>query len=93
VLLNLRPKEYALLEYLLRSPGTVRSREVIGEHVWGDSLYVTDNALDVTVSGLRQKLAEASREAGVPAPEIETVRGVGYRLMPNPGGLHRPASS
>jgi two-component system OmpR family response regulator len=79
-LFNLRPKEHALLEFLLRSAGAVRSRTVIAERVWGDALYVTDNALDVTVSGLRQKLADASREAGTEAPEVETVRGVGYRL-------------
>ena len=79
-LFNLRPKEHALLEFLLRGAGAVRSRTVIAERVWGDALYVTDNALDVTVSGLRQKLADASREAGTRAPEVETVRGVGYRL-------------
>jgi DNA-binding response OmpR family regulator len=79
-LLNLRPKEYALLEFLVRSAGVVRSRTVIAERVWGDALYVTDNALDVTVSGLRQKLADAEHEAGTPAPTVETVRGVGYRV-------------
>jgi len=83
-LFNLRPKEHALLEFLLRSVGAVRSRTVIAERVWGDALYVTDSALDVTVSGLRQKLADASREAGVEAPEVETVRGVGYRLSEEP---------
>ena len=81
VLLNLRPKEYALLELLLRNAGAVLSRTVIAERAWGDALYVTDNALDVTVSGLRQKLADAEHAAGAAGiPEIETVRGVGYRL-------------
>jgi DNA-binding response OmpR family regulator len=80
--LNLRPKEYGLLELLLRNAGTTLSRAVIGERVWGDALYVTDNALDVTVSGLRQKLAEAEEDTGTPdAPAVETVRGVGYRLV------------
>ncbi len=79
-LLNLRPKEAALLEHLLRARGRVLSRDVIAERVWGEAPYVTDNALDVTVSGLRQRLAEAVQEAGVAAPEVETVRGVGYRL-------------
>lgn len=80
-LLNLRPKEYALLELLLRHAGAVVSRTVIAERVWGDALYVTDNALDVTVSGLRRTLADAGRETGATeVPEIETVRGVGYRL-------------
>lgn len=80
-LLNLRPKEYALLELLLRHAGAVLSRTIIAERIWGDALYVTDNALDVTVSGLRRTLADAGRETGAAeVPEIETVRGVGYRL-------------
>ena len=79
-LLNLRPKEFALLELLLRSAGAVLSRNAITERVWGAAPYVTDNVLDVTVSGLRQKLADAAQEAGTAAPTIETVRGVGYRL-------------
>lgn len=80
-LLNLRPKEYTLLELLVRNAGAILSRTVIAERVWGDALYVTDNALDVTVSGLRQKLADAERASGATeVPEIETVRGVGYRL-------------
>lgn len=79
-LLNLRPKEFALLEHLMRAGGAVLSREVLAERVWGGAPYVTDNALDVTVSGLRQRLADAEREAGTRAPCIVTERGVGYRL-------------
>lgn len=80
-LLDLRPKEFALLEDLLRHPDEVVSRTVLAERVWGDAFFVSDNVIDVTVSGLRQKLAEArgTRDEG-PAVEIETVRGVGYRL-------------
>ncbi len=88
-LVNLRPKEYALLELLLRSPEAAHSRTVIAERVWGDALYVSDNAIDVTVSGLRQKLDEAQRSPrpGEEAPAvIETVRGVGYRLVQSAGG-------
>ncbi len=80
LLLNLRPKEYALLALLLAHPDAVLSRTVIAERVWGDALYLSDNALDVTVSGLRQKLADAERQARAAAPTIVTVRGVGYRL-------------
>ena len=72
--LNLRPKEYALLELFMRRPGEVLSRTVIAERVWGDAFYVSENALDVTVSGLRQKLDAT-------AVRLETVRGVGYRLI------------
>jgi DNA-binding response OmpR family regulator len=79
--LELRPKEFALLEVLAAEPGAVASRADIAEHVWGDP-FVSDNALDVTVSGLRTHLADAVGAAGLPrtAVEIETVRGIGYRL-------------
>lgn len=79
--LALRPKEYDLLRLLLRSPETVLSRTVIAERVWGDALFVSDNALDRTVSSLRQRLADARAATGADGPEIETVRGVGYRLV------------
>jgi DNA-binding response OmpR family regulator len=80
--LDLRPKEYALLEDLMRHPDEVLSRTVIAERVWSDPFYVSDNVIDVTISSLRQKLSEAQ-----PGPReeqqlrIETVRGVGYRLI------------
>ena len=82
VRLDLRPKEYALLEDLLRHPDEVLSRTVIAERVWGDPFYVTDNVIDVTVSSLRQKLADAQHATrSKQALRIETVRGVGYRLV------------
>ncbi len=82
VLVNLRPKEYALLELFLRHLDSVLSRTIIAERIWGDALYVTDNALDVTISSLRQRLVDAQREASAAeAPFVETVRGVGYRLV------------
>ena len=82
VALVLRPKEYELLRLLLRQPEAVLTRTVIAERVWGDPLFVSDNALDRTVSSLRQKLADARAASGTSGPEIETVRGVGYRLLP-----------
>lgn len=76
-----RPKEFSLLELFLRNPGAVFSRTLIAERVWGSALYVSDNVIDVTVSSLRHKLQEADQAgAAAPAPVIETVRGVGYRL-------------
>ena len=80
--LDLRPKEFALLEDFLRHPDEVVSRTVIAERVWGDAFYVTDNVIDVTISGLRQKLADAQPATTEPqGVRIETVRGVGYRLV------------
>ena len=90
-ILNLRPKEYALLEVLLREPEVAHSRSIIAERVWGDPFYVSDNAIDVTISGLRQKLDEAQDRRHASAGEarvvIETVRGVGYRLMLEPAAV------
>ncbi len=79
--LALRPKEYDLLRVLLRDPEAVLSRTVIAERVWGDALFVSDNALDRTVSSLRQRLTDARGDSGAVGPEIDTVRGVGYRLV------------
>lgn len=74
--LMLRQKEFALLELLLRHPETVVSRTILAERIWGNALYVTDNVIDVTVSGLRSKIRGTAAEY----LEIETVRGVGYRI-------------
>jgi two-component system OmpR family response regulator len=79
--LSLRPKEFGLLELLLRRRGEVVTRTVIAERVWGSPFDVTDNAIDVTVSGLRRILDEGFERIGRPADvEVKTVRGAGYRL-------------
>jgi two-component system OmpR family response regulator len=72
---ELRPKEYAILEYLLRNPGRVLSRTQILENVWGYEFNPNTNLVDVHVKALRQKLAE-----GGAMQVIETVRGSGYRV-------------
>lgn len=74
--LSLRDKELRLLEVLLRHSGEVVSRTRIAERVWGSAFDVTDNAIDVTASGLRLALASAA-----PDVTLETARGVGYRLV------------
>ena len=92
--LTLRPKEYAMLEVFMRSADAALSRTVLAERVWGDALYVTDNALDVTVSGLRQRLDDAVRASGATgAPQVETIRGVGYRLVPGEASGDRPGAA
>ena len=88
--LELRAKEYRLLELLLRLEGEVATRTRIAEHVWGSAFDVTDNAIDVTVSNLRQRLGEPLRGDGV-STAIETVRGVGYRLRTH--RIHGPGGS
>lgn len=82
--LDLRVKEYQLLELLMRRAGEVVSRTLIAERVWGSAFDVTDNAIDVTVSNLRQRLAEVPENGSGYAVSIETVRGVGYRLADVP---------
>jgi DNA-binding response OmpR family regulator len=73
--LELSPREYAVLEYLLRHPNQVLSRTQIGEHVWNFDFYNESNVVDVYVGYLRRKIDQP----GEPSL-IHTVRGVGYCL-------------
>jgi DNA-binding response OmpR family regulator len=73
--ITLTPKEYAILEVLMRNVGQVVSRTRLAERVWDEAAEVLDNLVDAHVSHLRKKV---DREAG--APLIHTIRGVGYRL-------------
>ena len=72
--MTLSPREFALLEALLRHPDQVLTRDQLLDHAWPLGMAVTLNSVDAYVSFLRRKLGA---EAG---PWIETVRGVGYRL-------------
>ena len=69
----LTPKEFDLLDFLAGDPGAVRSRSQILETVWDPHWYGPTKTLDVHVASLRRKLADPRR--------IETVRGVGFRLL------------
>jgi DNA-binding response OmpR family regulator len=71
---ELTPREYALLEYLLRNSGRPLSRAAIMEHVWGIRFDPGTNIVDVCINSLRTKLDD--RERGL----IQTVRGVGYAV-------------
>jgi DNA-binding response OmpR family regulator len=73
--ITLTPKEYAILEVLIRNAGRVVSRTRLAERVWDEASDVLDNLVDAHVSHLRRKL---DRDADVQL--IHTVRGVGYRL-------------
>jgi DNA-binding response OmpR family regulator len=73
---SLTPREYRLLELLLRNPGRAISRDTILESVWGFDSPVTPNTLEVFVRQLRLKL-----NVGASQPKlIHTVRGYGYRM-------------
>jgi two-component system OmpR family response regulator len=74
-MLDLRPREFALLEYLMRNPGRVLSKTMILSHVWGYNFNPGTNVVDVLVSRLREKI-ESSDEPKM----LHTVRGVGYVL-------------
>jgi DNA-binding response OmpR family regulator len=71
----LTPREYAMLEYLLRHPGQALSRAQIAERVWSWEFHGETNIVDVYIGYLRRKLDE-----GRAASIIETLRGYGYRL-------------
>lgn len=73
--IELSPREFALLELLLRHPNQVLSRTQILEHVWNFDFYSDTNVVDVYIGYLRRKL---DRE--FEPPLIHTVRGVGFRL-------------
>jgi two-component system OmpR family response regulator len=73
--LELSPKQYALLEFLVQHAGQVVSREMILRKVFGYTFDTGTNIVDVHVSNLRQKV-----DVGRARSLIKTVRGVGYRL-------------
>jgi two-component system, OmpR family, response regulator len=74
--LDLRPREFALLEYLLRNAGRVVSKTMIMEHVWNYSFDPRTNVVDVLIFRLREKV---DRDFDV--KRIQTVRGIGYVLQ------------
>ncbi|HZT70470.1 MAG TPA: response regulator transcription factor [Terriglobia bacterium] len=73
--IELTPKEFALLEYLMRNQGRAVSRPMIIEHVWNFSFDTMTNVVDVYINYLRKKIDEGSEQK-----LIRTVRGVGYRI-------------
>jgi two-component system OmpR family response regulator len=73
--IELRPREFALLEYLMRNAGKVVSKTMILSHVWDYNFDPQTNIVDVLVSRLREKI-----DKPFPAKLLHTVRGVGYVL-------------
>jgi len=76
---ELTPKEYTVLEYLMRHPGRVMSRTLITEYAWGYHFDPGTNIVDVVINHLRKKI-----DAGRAQKLISTVRGVGYAIR-DPG--------
>ncbi len=77
--IELSPKEYALLEFLLRQPGRPVPRNTIIEEVWQMHRESITNVVDVYINYLRRKI-----DSGSDRPLIRTIRGVGYQI----GGNH-----
>jgi len=75
--LELRPREFALLEYLMRNAGRVVSKTSILSHVWGYTFDPNTNVVDVLVSRLRDRI-----DRPFPVKLLHTVRGAGYILRP-----------
>jgi two-component system OmpR family response regulator len=75
--IDLQPREFKLLEYLMRNAGHVVTRTMLLEHVWDYHFDPQTNVIDVHVSRLRQKL-----DKGFDKPLLHTVRGAGYVLRP-----------
>ena len=73
VSIDLRPREFALLEYLMRNAGKVISKTMILSHVWDYSFDPQTNIVDVLVSRLREKVDRPFEKK-----LLHTVRGVGY---------------
>jgi DNA-binding response OmpR family regulator len=83
--LDLRAREFDLLAALARDPGVVLTRDGLLEDVWGTDFPGETRTIDVHVAEVRKKL-------GPDGPPIETVRGVGYRLVPPPREPVRPTA-
>jgi DNA-binding response OmpR family regulator len=77
--IDLKPKEYALLEYLIRNGDRAVTKSLIIEHVWNIHFDSVSNVVEVHVNALRNKI-----DRGFERPLIHTLRGVGYMLSDSP---------
>src|SRR5579863_1487002 len=77
--LDLTPKEFALLEYLMYHPNQVVTRDMIEQHIWNYDFECESNVIDVYIRRLRRKIDDPFA-----VKLLTTVRGVGYRLQPPP---------
>jgi two-component system OmpR family response regulator len=73
--IELQPREFRLLEYLMRHGGQVVTRTMLLEHVWDYHFDPQTNVIDVHISRLRSKI-----DKGFDTPLLHTVRGAGYSI-------------
>ncbi|MBF2054857.1 MAG: winged helix-turn-helix transcriptional regulator [Candidatus Sericytochromatia bacterium] len=73
--INLAPKEFELLAFLVQTPHTIHSKEEIIGSVWGWNYRGEDNTVEVYISSLRRKIRKLTDK-----PLIHTVRGMGYLM-------------
>ena len=73
--IDLQPKEFALLEYLMRNCGRIVSKTMVAERVWNYNFDPMTNVVEARISKLREKI-----DKGFAVPLIHTVRGMGYML-------------
>lgn len=76
--IDLKPREFKLLEYLMRHSGQVVTRSMLLENVWDYRFDPKTNVIDTHISNLRRKI-----DGGFDRPLLHTVRGFGYRLSEN----------
>lgn len=76
--IELKPREFKLLEYLMRHSGQVVTRNMLLENVWDYRFEPRPSVIDTHISNLRRKI-----DAGSDSPLLHTVRGFGYRLGEN----------
>lgn len=75
--IELTPREFALLEYMMYHPNQVVTREMIEQHIWNYDFECESNVIDVYVRRLRRKIDDPFA-----TKLLTTIRGVGYRLTP-----------
>ncbi len=75
----LSQREFTLLEYLMRSPGNVFSRQQIMQFVWGIDFNTQTNIVDVCIQRIRRKLINTEKNDLSEFP-IESIRGIGYKI-------------
>ena len=75
--MNLSPKEFALLHFLMRHTGQVFSRDTLLDRVWGHEVYVNSRTVDVHIHWLRERIES---QANKPT-RLVTIRGVGYKFV------------